>query len=82
MSSSSSTTVYLIGGLECRADSFESGILDSPEDAVGSTSPSAEVTGFLERTVNRRFGDLSLSEHTRFDSPSQTKTASSSWSSS
>lgn len=64
ISSSSSTTVYLIDGLECRTDSVESGILDYPEDAVGSTSPDAEVAGFLERPVNRRFSDLSLSERT------------------
>lgn len=64
ISSSSSTTVYLIDGLECRTDSFESGILDYPRDAVGSTSPDAEVAGFLELPVNRRFSDLTLSDRT------------------
>ena len=64
ISSSSSTTVYLIDGLECRTDSFESGILDYPRDAVGSTSPDAEVAGFLELPVNSRFSDLSLAERT------------------
>jgi hypothetical protein len=61
---SSPTTVYRIGGLECRADSFESGILDYPEDAVGLADPEAEVAAFLDRPVNRRFQDLSLSERT------------------
>lgn len=64
VSSSSTATVYQIDGLECRVDSFETGILDYPEDAVGSPSPDAEVVGFLELPVNRRFGDLSPSERT------------------
>ncbi len=62
VSSSPSPTLYRIDGLECRVDSFESGMPEYPNDAVGSSTPEAEVEAFLDSPTNRRFSALVLDE--------------------